>query len=84
MDQLEDEQRKEGVSRHDAGLAHHAAGARPGGTRGPCRLCRGCGTVALVDEAAGERGGDAAGCESCGKVSKVIVLEGDGRAADAG
>ncbi|MBK7405810.1 MAG: hypothetical protein IPJ41_14630 [Phycisphaerales bacterium] len=56
----------------------------PGGTRGPCRLCRGCGTVALVDEAAGERVGDAAGCASCGKVSKVIVLEGDGRAADAG
>ncbi|MCC7390453.1 MAG: hypothetical protein IT431_17000 [Phycisphaerales bacterium] len=48
--------------------------ARPGGPRGPCRRCGGIGGVALVDEGAGQTISDAAGCPSCGRVSKLIVL----------
>ena len=48
--------------------------ARPGGPRGPCRYCLGSGVFALVDEAEGQTAADAAGCPSCGRVSKLIVL----------
>ena len=48
--------------------------ARPGGPRGPCRYCRGFGIFALVDAGAGQTISDAAGCPSCGRVSKLIVL----------
>ena len=47
----------------------------PGGVRGPCRACGGFGRWALVDERHGEKGPK--GCRSCGKVSKVMVLEAD-------
>ncbi|MBK7405817.1 MAG: hypothetical protein IPJ41_14665 [Phycisphaerales bacterium] len=48
---------------------------RPGGPRGPCPACRGLGRITLVDERRGQTLADARGCGSCGKVSKVILLE---------
>lgn len=55
--------------------------ARPGEPRGPCRYCRSVGVTALVDEAVGQTIADAAGCPSCRRVSKVIVLEAGGERA---
>jgi hypothetical protein len=46
----------------------------PGGPRGPCPSCRGFGRVTLVDGRKGQTAADAAGCPSCGRVSKLIVL----------
>jgi hypothetical protein len=52
--------------------------AAPGGTRGPCRECRGFGRVSLVDGRKGQTAADARGCPSCGAVSKIILLEAGG------
>jgi hypothetical protein len=48
----------------------------PDGKRGSWRLCAGVGKLALVDDRDGETPADARGCASCGKISKLVVLEG--------
>ena len=57
---------------------------RPGGPRAACRHCRGFGVFALVDEGRGQTIAQAKGCPSCGKVSKIILLEADDHGPSAG
>ncbi len=55
--------------------------AAPGGTRGPCRECRGFGRVTLVDGRKGQTAEAARGCPACGKISTLILLDaGEGEA----